>query len=145
MATFDASIVTPDQSLLSEEVSEVSLRTDVGEAAFLAGHTPLIGTLVPGPVRFHHEDGTVRTAAVHGGFVTVDGSTAVILTPVAELAEDIDVDRARRALDAAETRLAELAAAGRSPGVEGAEPDAEVADAEAARRRATVRLDAAGA
>lgn len=145
MATFDASIVTPEQDLLAEEVTEVSLRTDEGEAAFLAGHTRLIGSLVSGPVRFVREDGTERVAAVHGGFVKVDGDAVVVLAPVAELAEDIDVERARRALEGAESRLAELSAGGRGPaeGEGGPSGDVEVAEAEAARRRAEVRIEVA--
>ncbi len=78
------------------------VRTDFGEAAFLPGHTPLIGALVPGVVRFQREDGTEEKAAVHGGFVQVDGDHVVVLAPMAELAEEIDVERARRATESAQ-------------------------------------------
>ena len=72
MATFAASLVTPERILLEEEVQAVFLRTDVGDSAFMPGHTPLIGALVPGLVRFQLEDGTEERAAVHGGFVQVE-------------------------------------------------------------------------
>ena len=145
MATFPASIVTPERNLLETEVSEVVMRTDGGEAAFLAGHTPLVGAVVPGLVRFVAEDGTEQRAAVHGGFVQVDGSSVVVLAPVAELAEEIDVARAQQALETADARLAELAAAGRSNVETDGGTDRDVADATAARRRAEVRLEVAGA
>ena len=67
---------------------------------------------------------------------------------MAELAEEIDVDRARVALEAAEARIAELGAAGRqtagaAPGSpDGDQPDAEWAEAQAELRRAEVRLEA---
>ena len=48
---------------------------------------------------------------MHGGFVQVEGDAVTVLAPVAELAEDIDVERARRALEAAEQRIAELGGA----------------------------------
>ena len=101
MATFLASLVTPERVVFEAQVQSVFLRTDGGEAAFLPGHTPLIGALVPGLVRFQREDGSEERAAVHGGFVQVDGDHVVVLAPIAELAEEIDVARARKAAEAA--------------------------------------------
>jgi F-type H+-transporting ATPase subunit epsilon len=107
----------------------------------------LIGALVPGLVRFQHEDGTEERAAVHGGFVQVEGDHVTVLAPVAERAEDIDVDRAQRALDAASERVAELGGArsGTGESAEEDQVDQDLADAEAAQRRAEVRLEVAGA
>ena len=147
MATFASNLVTPERILLEEQVQAVFLRTDFGEAAFMPGHTPLIGAVVPGAARFQHEDGSEERAAVHGGFVQVSGDRVTVLAPVAERAEEIDVDRARRALEAAEQRIAELGGS-RSGTGEGADDDPaqiELASAEAARRRAEVRLEVAGA
>ena len=70
--------------------------------------------------------GEVR-AALHGGFVKVADNKVTIVAGVAELAEEIDVDRAQRALEAAEGRL--------SAG--------DAAEAEAALARARVRIEAA--
>ncbi len=146
MPTFAASLVVPERVLLEEEVEAVVVRTDVGDATFMPGHMRLIGALVPGPVRFQREDGTEERAAVHGGFVQVDGEHVVILAPVAERADEIDVGRARRALEAADQRLADLEGA-RPAGADAAagqrEPERDVAEAEAARRRAEVRLEVA--
>jgi F-type H+-transporting ATPase subunit epsilon len=146
MDTFAANLVTPERTLLEEEVQAVFLRTDVGDSAYMPGHTALIGALVPGLVRFQHEDGTEERAAVHGGFVQVAGDHVTVLAPVAERAEDIDVERARRALEAATQRVADLAGARSGPGEgsEDSEAERELADAESAQRRAEVRLEAAG-
>ncbi len=70
--------------------------------------------------------GEVR-AALHGGFVKVADNKVSIVAGVAELAEEIDVDRAQRALEAAEGRLS----------------TGDVAEAEAALARARVRIEAA--
>ena len=153
MATFEASLVTPERTLLEEQVQIVFLRTDGGDSAYMPGHTPLIGAVVPGLVRFQHEDGTEARAAVHGGFVQVEGDHVTVLAPIAELAQDIDVDRARRALDAATERVVDLAAtstgsgsgSGSGDGAEEAPVDRELVEAEAAQRRAEVRLEVAGA
>ncbi|HTZ07863.1 MAG TPA: ATP synthase F1 subunit epsilon [Acidimicrobiales bacterium] len=135
MPTFPARLVTPEQVLLEEDVAAVILRTDVGDATFMPGHTRLIGAIVPGPVRFQREDGTEEVAAVHGGFVQVDPSLVVVLAPVAERAADIDLERARRALEAAaeEQGPLEQAEAGEQP----------VTSAAGARRRAEVRIEVA--
>jgi F-type H+-transporting ATPase subunit epsilon len=146
MAAFASRLVTPERVVFEEEVQAVFLRTDVGEAAFLPGHTPLIGAITPGSARFQREDDSEVLTAVHGGFVQVEGDAVIVLTPVAELAEEIDVERARRALEAAEQRIAELG--GSRAGAEDAEDDpsrGELASAEAAKRRAEVRLEVAGA
>ena len=145
MPTFPARLVVPERVLVEEDVEAVILRTDVGDATFMPGHMRLIGSIVPGAVRFQREDGTEERAAVHGGFVQVDGEHVQILAPVAERAEDIDAQRARRALEAADQRLAELGGArpqaAEPAGGERGETNRELAEAEAARRRAEVRLE----
>ena len=160
-AQFQINLVTPERILLTGTATEVMLRTGDGDATFLAGHTPLVGSVQPGVVRVVRPDGDVVRVAVHGGFTQVEmdvpqeggdgaegatGSRVTVLAGVAELAEEIDADRARVALEAAEARLAELgsAATGRAP-AEGEPADPELVEAEAALRRAQVRLEAADA
>lgn len=155
---FTVNLVTPERVLVTGLASEVMLRTGEGDATFLAGHTPLVGTVEPGVVRVVRPEGEEVRVAVHGGFVQVEQGVVVgddesadpmsrvtLLIGVAELAEEIDADRARVALEAAEARLAELGSAGRgagAPTAEGEEPDAELVEAEAERVRAQVRLEA---
>lgn len=147
MASFPASLVTPERVVLDGEVQAVMVRTEVGDATFLAGHTDLIGALVPGLVRFEHEDGSVERTAVHGGFVMVEDGKVTLLAPVAELAQEIDVERARRALEEAEQALAALGSPGGSPSgadaAEGEATDPAATEAAQARRRAEVRIEVA--
>lgn len=150
MATFSLELVTPERTIFSGEVESVSLRTDVGEAAFLANHERFIAALdttvarIDGGAGGDDGSGQVR-AAVHGGFIHIANNKAVILSPVAELAGEIDVERARHALAAAEAApAAEPAeAAGGGPTPRGAFVDP--ASPAATLKRAQVRLEAAGA
>jgi F-type H+-transporting ATPase subunit epsilon len=149
MADFQARLVTPEALLFEEEVESVVLRTGAGDATFLAGHARLVGSVEPGLLRLVRPDGSEQRVAVHGGFVQVESSGRVtVLPPVAELAESIDVERARNQLEAASTRLSELAAEGRTLETsrdDTATPvDVDVEEAEAARRRAEVRIEVAG-
>lgn len=123
--SFPFLLATPEQTLFSGEVNSITLRTTGGELAFLSGHVPFIGAVTPSECKIEVVDGSVRRAAVHGGFVEMGDEGAAVLAPAAELAEDIDLDRAREA----ESR-AEAAAAG-------SEGDEEIL---AALERARVRL-----
>ena len=154
-AQFQINLVTPERILLTGSATEVMLRTGEGDATFLAGHTPLVGSVLPGVVRVVRPGGDVVRVAVHGGFTQVElhvpvdpddpdsptTSRVTVLVGVAELAEEIDADRARVALEAAEARVAELGGTGRTP-AEGEEADPELVEAEAAVVRAQVRLEA---
>jgi F-type H+-transporting ATPase subunit epsilon len=121
-------LVSPERILWSGEADMVVARTSEGDIAFLTGHAPFIGALGIGAVSIRATDGTEERAAVHGGFVEVSGDRVTILSDVAELASDIDAARARRALEQAERRTGE-------------QDDAE---AEAALRRARLRVELAG-
>lgn len=180
---FSIELVTPERILFTGTASEVILRTGEGDLSFLAGHTPLVGTIEPGVVVVVREEGDELRAAVHGGFVQVEqnvvpedeladedaartgagagtgaagaasGTRVTMLLGVAELVEEIDVDRARAALERAEAQLNELGGAGRGTGSgsgagaasEESQPDAALVEAEAALRRAQVRLEAVDA
>lgn len=121
-------VVSPERILWTGEADRVIARTiGGGEIAFMTGHAPFVGALDIGTVRVHAEDGTEDTIAVHGGFVEVSHDNVTVLSDVAEVASQIDVERARAAEERAEHALR-------------TEHDAE---AEAALRRARVRIAAA--
>jgi F-type H+-transporting ATPase subunit epsilon len=121
-------LVSPERILFSGEADMVIARTvGGGDIAFLPGHAPFVGALEIATVTIRSAGGD-ELVAVHGGFVEVSNDTVTILSDVAELSSQIDVERARVAKDQAEQRLQ-------------ANHDAE---AEGAARRAHVRLAAAG-
>ena len=122
-------LVSPERILFSGEAKMVTARTiGGGDIAFLPGHTPFIGALAVDQVLIRLTDGHDEVAAVHGGFVSVNNDRVKILSDLAELSGQIDVERARRAAERAEA----AARAG------------DDAEAEAALRRAHARLKAVG-
>jgi len=129
MASMTVEVVSPEQVLFSDEATMVITRTlGGGEIAFLPGHAPFLGALTENHTRVFMLDGSVTDIAVQGGFVEVSNSKVSILSDVAELGSNIDVDRAHAAKARAEERLRQ-------------EDDAEAA---AALARANARLRTAG-
>jgi len=96
-------LVSPEEVLYEGEAQMVVARTvGGGDIAFLPGHTPFLGVLDTARVILRPESGDDKVIAVHGGFVEVSDDHVTILSEVAEMADDIDVDRARRARDDAQ-------------------------------------------
>jgi F-type H+-transporting ATPase subunit epsilon len=129
-------VVSPEAVLYSGVADMVVTRTlEGGEVAFQAGHAAFLGALVENHTRVFQTDGTVQDIAIHRGFVEVSGNpTRVsILSDTAELAEDIDVERAKAALERHQRML-------RSQSVE----SSMVEVATAGRDRAQARLRATG-
>src|SRR5438105_10216540 len=90
-------LVSPERLLFSGDAEMVICRTiGGGEIAFLAGHTPFLGALAVAPVRIKTSERDWEQAAVHGGFVHVRDDNVIILSDLAELASQIDFERARR-------------------------------------------------
>ena len=128
-ATMKVEVVSPERVLFSGAATQLITRTESGgEIAFLPGHTSFLGVLTENHTRIFLEDGRVQSVAVHGGFVEASGGHVTLLSDNAELAEDIDVARARAAKERAETLLR-------------GEHEASVA---ADLRRADARLSATG-
>ncbi len=99
--TLQVQLVAADRSVWSGEGSMVIARTVDGDIGVLPGHEPLLAELASGVVLVKTTDGGEVAAAVHGGFISVDADTVSLLAEMAELSHEIDVDRARKALEAA--------------------------------------------
>lgn len=124
-------LVSPEAVVFSGSADMVVARTvGGGEIAFMTGHVPFIGALAIGSVRLFADDQLAEQIAVHSGFVEVTQSKVTILSDVAELSGQIDAARAELAKERAE---------------EGLRASADDPELLAALRRATVRLDIAGA
>jgi F-type H+-transporting ATPase subunit epsilon len=125
---FEVQLVSPEQILFEGEAEMVVCRAlEIGDIAFLRGHEPYLGVLADDSVRIIRPNDTVA-AAVHGGFVQMNGEKLVVLSDLAELKDDIDVPRAEAAKRAAEEALAR---------------DADDVEAKAALNRAETRLKVA--
>lgn len=105
-ATMRVEVVSPERVLFSGVATQLITRTESGgEIAFLPGHTSFLGVLTENHTRIFLEDGRVQSVAVHGGFVEASGGHVTLLSDNAELAEDIDVARARAAKERAESAM----------------------------------------
>ena len=103
----DVDVTTPERVVLSaKDVEMVVVPGVLGEMGFLPNHTHLLSPLKPGKVEVALR-GEQRYLAVSGGFVEASPERVHILAETAEPAEKIDVERAERAKERAEQRLAQ--------------------------------------
>lgn len=105
MTTIQVNIVTPDGPVYDSEVAMVIAQTVAGEIGVLPGHIPLVAPLAIGAVKLKKADNSEEICAVSGGFIEVRPDQISILAPSAEVAENIDVARAKESLARAEARL----------------------------------------
>jgi len=128
--TLELEVATPERELVREQVSDVQVPGKNGYMGILPGHAPLLGLLGIGTLTYT-VDGKKRHLSVHKGFVEVLDDHVRVLADVAERAEEIDLERARRALQKAQE-------AGINPAL-GVDPGAALE----AMARAEARLEAA--
>jgi len=107
---FTLEIVTPDRVVVSDDqvVSLVAPGSE-GYLGVLAGHAPLMAELVIGEMTVRRLNGEELHIASAQGFMEVADNKVTILTEAAEKAEEIDIQRARRARERAEEMLRQSA------------------------------------
>lgn len=98
-------IVTPERLVLAETVDSVILPGEQGYLGVLPMHAPLLTRLQVGQLEYDTA-GRHVTMAISGGFAEVLRDRVRILAETAELASEIDVDRAKRSQEKAEAALA---------------------------------------
>jgi F-type H+-transporting ATPase subunit epsilon len=99
--------VSAERAIWRGQAKSVVAKTPDGEIGILPGHSPVLALLLDAPLRIETTEGTKVLAAVHGGFFSVDSDTVNVIAETAELAEEIDVVRAKAALDRARSASAE--------------------------------------
>lgn len=133
--TLTVDIVTPERVVLSESAVYVRAPGVDGSFGILPNHAPMLAELKAGELDFRKQNGQEVRLAVSSGFLQVFDNLVTVLADAAERLEEIDVDRARRALEAAR---ADLRAAQASY-----DPD-RLAAAQSAFERAQNRIRVAG-
>jgi F-type H+-transporting ATPase subunit epsilon len=93
--SIDLEIATPERLLVKEQVSEVQIPGKEGYLGILPGHAALLSQLGTGFLSYT-VGARKRYLSIHGGFVEVLPEQVRVLANVAERAEDIDVERARK-------------------------------------------------
>ena len=100
-------VVTPAKNVVSENVQIVMAPGTLGEFGVLKGHTPFLTSLKPGRITYKDSSGKEKVIFVSGGFSEALPDRVTILAESAERRRDIDIDRARAALERAQQRLAQ--------------------------------------
>ncbi|MHB0912533.1 MAG: F0F1 ATP synthase subunit epsilon [Armatimonadota bacterium] len=103
--TFKLEIVTPEQLVYSADVASVVAPGTEGSLGVLAGHAPMVVELTVGRIWLRDVNGNESSLATSGGFMQVRENLVRILADTAELACDIDVERAEEARRRASERL----------------------------------------
>jgi F-type H+-transporting ATPase subunit epsilon len=100
-------LVTPQKKLVTDfEVDEVFVPAYRGELNILPGHAALVTTLSTGILRYRPKGASsLKHAAISWGYCEVYNDEVTILAETAETPEEIDLDRARTALDRANQGL----------------------------------------
>ena len=106
MSTFHLKISTPDGLLFDGEVERVRVRMIDGDVCLLAHHTDFVSAVGAGEASIAVADGQVRKAACIGGMLAMINNEASLIATTFEWAEDIDLDRAKRAREVAQARIA---------------------------------------
>jgi F-type H+-transporting ATPase subunit epsilon len=128
-------LATPARQLVSTEVDEVVAPGSEGYFGVLPGHAAFLTTLTAGELTYRQGREEQRLVVI-GGFAEVNADRVIVLAESAERPEEIDRERAERARQRAEQRLAGRAAGGTAEEI-------DYARALAALARALARLQVA--
>jgi len=123
-------VVSPHGPVFIEDVDEVSAQGTDGDFGVFPGHVPFITTLKIGLLTYR-KGGDSRFIFVNSGYAEVSPEKVVILADSAEKSEEIDVERAKAAMQRAEDRMKQA-------------DKIDFARATAALERATIRIQLAG-
>ncbi len=128
MASLRLEIITAERIVLTEEMVEsVRVPGADGVVGILPRHAPLMTALAPGELIMRKGE-EEESFFVTGGFLEVRDNQVAVLADASERAEEIDIARAEEARHRAEEALSEK------------RDGADLAAAEAAMRRALIRL-----
>ena len=99
-------VVTPEKFVVSEDTEIVMAPGSLGQFGVLPNHTPFLTSLKVGSIIYRDGKGKPHVVFVSGGFAEVLPDRVTVLAESAERRRDIDIDRARAALERAQKRLA---------------------------------------
>jgi len=131
--TFKLEILTLKRTVYSGMIVSVIAPGAKGRFGVLVRHAPMISSLETGILKIREPAGKEASAFVGEGFLMVEKDNVVILASSAELAHEIDVERARASQERVQKRLSERS------------PDLDMERAKASLARALARLKVAGA
>lgn len=105
--TMQLTVVTPERVVIKDTALAVGAMGIEGALTALPGHTPFLTSLKPGLLWYRDQNQQEHDLAVSGGFLEILPDKVSVLADAAEKVEEIDLDRAQKALDRAKQRLDE--------------------------------------
>ena len=123
-------IITPEKSVLKDQVDAITIPGSVGSFQVLKNHAPLISNFEIGVIKVK-KNGDISHFTTSGGTVEVNNNSVLVLADSAENVNDIDLNRAEQAQKRAEDRLSQKQ-----------KEDIDEARAQAALQRALNRINA---
>lgn len=130
--TMELQIVSPDGQAFAGQAQKFFCRTVNGDVGILPRHCNYCVPIALGEARLTDAEGNVRRGACVGGLLTVLDGKVFVAANTFEWEDEIDLDRAKNALERAKETLAKSVI----------EPD-ERARYEAKLRRAKLRIEVA--
>jgi F-type H+-transporting ATPase subunit epsilon len=109
---FTLSIVTPERRYYEGQVRTLVVPGTEGYLGILSNHAPLITALQNGYIELRDADDMLQIMAVSGGFLEVSENRATILADTVEASDEIDLERAEKAIERAKKALKEFATGG---------------------------------
>ncbi|MEI7641122.1 MAG: ATP synthase F1 subunit epsilon [bacterium] len=103
--TIHIEVVTPERVVFSGEIKELSAPGIDGDFGVLPGHTPFATVLKTGVVTIKKADNTDDGMAISGGYIEVTAAKITLLVETAEIASEIDPERAKKKLEEKERLL----------------------------------------
>lgn len=105
MKTFKTHILEADNTFFEGECESLIVPTAWGQYGILAGHSNTISAIVPGTLTYRTPGGKNQVASVAAGLLKIENNDVLILVDSAERPEEIDINRARQAADAAKEAM----------------------------------------
>lgn len=120
-------IISPSKQVFSGQIKSITVPGTKGRFQVLKNHAPIISTFETGMIKVDLAE-KPKYFATAGGTIEVLSNKVLVLADSIESADEIDIERAKRAKERAEKRLAEKS------------PDIDVERAQAALARALNRI-----
>lgn len=129
MAELNLEIIAPSKSVFKGEIKSITVPGTKGRFQVLRNHAPIISTLEVGIIKVDLTDNKSNYYATAGGTIEVLDNKVIVLVDSIEAVGDIDIERAEKAKQRAEERLASKSS------------EINIARAQAALARAVNRLN----
>ena len=98
------SVVTPDRVFYSDEVEMITFDTEAGEMGVMANHVPMLVANKPCVLTIE-KDKEKKYAFISEGFIEIAAGQVSAIVDLAEWADEIDIEQAKKDKQLAEEKL----------------------------------------